>query len=312
MLTVSLLGTAATLPRPDRALSSAVFSVSGRHILLDCGEGTQLALHRERISPMKIDLIALTHYHGDHILGLPGLLQTMDTMGRTAPLYIIGPEANHEIILSAVLTLADALSFPVHFRPLPEDGLQLHSLCPRWPAEATLHAFPTLHRVPSQGYRLSLARMRRLNADKATELGIPRHVWRMLQAGLSVTVNGQSISPDAVCGPKRPGLSVVFTGDTAPCQTVELAANTADLLIMDATYADESLADKAALYGHATFAQTAMLARRAGVKRLWLTHYSAMITAPEEALPAAQAHFPAAECGTDGKRILLTFREDEM
>lgn len=312
MLTVTLLGTAATLPQPDRALSSAVFSVNGRHILLDCGEGTQLALHRQHISPMKIDLIALTHYHGDHMLGLPGLLQTMDTMNRTAPLTITGPEEGHEAILTAIFTLADELAYPVNFIPLPANGLSLHALHPKWPLEALLTAFPTVHRIASQGYRLTLGRMRRLHTETATAMGVPRSLWRKLQSGQSVTVEGRMIHPDAVCGPERRGLTAVFTGDTAPCVAVEQAAHSADLLIMDATYADDQHDGKAAQYGHSTFAQTAALAARSGVKRLWLTHYSAMITDPEESLPAAQSIFPAAECGVDGKAVTLTFREREM
>lgn len=309
MLTVTLLGTAATLPQPDRALSAAVFSVNGRHILLDCGEGTQLALHRQHISPMKLTLIALTHYHGDHILGLPGLLQTLDTMGRSAPLYITGPAEGHEAILAAVLTLADVLSYPVHFLPMPMEGLALHDLDPRWPPEAILTAFPTEHRIPSQGYKLTLGRIRRLNAEKAAALHIPKPLWRKLQSGHSVTVDGQIIEPADVCGPERQGLSAVFTGDTAPCDSVAQAAQGTDLLIMDATYPDDSHADKAALYGHSTFPQTASVAMAAGVKRLWLTHYSAMIADPAAALPAAQALYPQAECGMDGMTIQLTFRE---
>ena len=312
MLNVTLLGTAATLPQPDRALSAAVFSVNGRHILLDCGEGTQLALHRARISPMKIDLIALTHYHGDHILGLPGLLQTMDTMNRTAPLIITGPAEGHEPVLDAILTLAGELAYPVDFRPLPPEGLLLHTLCSKWPPEALLTAFSTCHRIASQGYRFSLDRARRLLTDKAEALGVPRQLWRRLQCGQLVNLDGRTIRPEEVCGPARPGLTVLFTGDTAPCDAVEAAARDADLLIMDATYPDETHADKAALYGHATFAQTAALAARAHVRRLWLTHYSAMITDPMAALPAAQAIFPAAKAGTDGKRLLLTFRSGEM
>lgn len=312
MLTVTLLGTAATFPQPDRALSSAVLSLCGRHILLDCGEGTQLALHRQHISPMKITLIALTHYHGDHLLGLPGLLQTMDTMNRSAPLFITGPVEGHETILAAVLTLADELAYPVHFLPMPPEGLSLHELDAKWPIEARLTAFPTVHRIPSQGYRLTLSRTRRLYADKAIAIGIPRAFWRQLQSGQSITANGRVIHPDSVCGPERKGLTAVFTGDTAPCEAVEQAAQQADLLMMDATYADEKYADKASLYGHSTFLQTAALAARAQVKRLWLTHYSAMITDPEAKLPEVQAILPAAECGVDGKQILLTFREGEM
>jgi len=307
-----LLGTAATLPQPDRALSSAVFSVGGRHILLDCGEGTQLALHRHRVSPMRITLVALTHYHGDHILGLPGLLQTMGTMGRTQPLYITGPEEGHAPILAAVLALADELPFSVEFLPVPEAGLPLHALDPQWPPEATLTAFPTLHRIASQGYHLQLGRMRRLNTEKAAALGIPKRLWRTLQSGQSVTVGERLILPEVVCGPERPGLTAVFTGDTAPCESVEAAAKEADLLIMDATYPSEKHADKAALYGHSTFGQTAALASRAGVKRLWLTHYSAMITDPQQHLPPALEIFPGTECGMDGMSRMLTFREGRM
>ena len=312
MLTVTLLGTAATLPRPDRALSCAVFSVSGRSILLDCGEGTQLALHRWHVNPMRVDLVALTHYHGDHILGLPGFLQTLSTMDRTQPLYITGPEEGHEPILAAILALADELPYPVHFLPMPAEGLALHQLNPKWPLEATLTAFPTMHRIPSQGYRLHVGRMRRLYTDKAAAMGIPRHLWRVLQSGRSITLAGREIRPSSVCGPERLGLAAVFTGDTAPSEDVLTAARDADLLIMDATYAKEQYADKAALYGHSTFAQTAALASAARVKRLWLTHYSAMITDPQEHLPAARELFPRAECGLDGMSLTLTFREGEM
>lgn len=312
MLTVTLLGTAATLPQPDRALSSAVFSVDGRHILLDCGEGTQLTLHRRRISPMRITLIALSHYHGDHILGLPGLLQTMSTMGRTQPLYITGPEEGHAPILDAIMVLADALPFPVEYLPMPAEGLTLQRLDPKWSPEATLTAFPTQHRIASQGYRLHLRRTRRLYADKAAALGIPRALWRMLQSGQCITMGERLIAPEEVCGPERPGLTAVFTGDTAPCQAVEAAAQGADLLIMDATYPTDAHADKALLYGHSTFAWTASLANRAGVKRLWLTHYSAMITDPEESLPSARAIFPHTECGMDGLSCMLTFRGDKL
>lgn len=308
MLTVTLTGTAATRPLPDRALSSAVFSANGRHILLDCGEGTQLALHRQRISPQKITLVALTHYHGDHILGLPGLMQTMDTLERKTPLYITGPEEGHEPIWAAITVLAGDLGFPVSFLPTPADGLRLHDLDPQWPPAAVLTSFPTAHRIASQGYRLTLGRMRALKTEKAEALCIPRRCWRTLQWGQPVEINGQFIVPEDVCGPVRKGLTTVYTGDTAPCESVIQAARDADLLVMDATYPDNSHAEKAALYGHSTFLQAAETAAAAGVQQLWLTHYSAMIANPEDALPAAKEIFAQAECGTDGKSCTLTFR----
>jgi ribonuclease Z len=195
---------------------------------------------------------------------------------------------------------------------MPAEGLALHTLHPKWPLDATLTAFPTVHRVPSQGYRLHVGRMRRLYTDKASAMGIPRHLWHMLQSGKSVRVGEREIHPASVCGPERPGLTAVFTGDTAPCEGIITAAKDVDLLIMDATYALDKYEDKAALYGHSTFAQAAQTAKSAGAKRLWLTHYSAMITDPQEHLPAAQAIFPAAECGADGLSRTFTFREGEM
>lgn len=309
MLTVTLLGTAATLPLPDRGLSAAVFTCQGRHILLDCGEGTQVALHRERISPMKIDLVALTHGHGDHVFGLPGLLQSMGTMERTQPLAIACP-AGMEDVLVAILTLADELPFPVQPLIIGQEGILLSTLSPRWPQGARLNAFPTQHRIPSQGYCLHIPRLRRLDADKARALDIPRTLWRTLQAGESVLLDGRIILPEDTCYPPRTGIKVVFTGDTAPCPDVVQAAQGADLLITDATYGDDAQADKAALYGHSTFSQAAAIAAQAQVQRLWLTHFSAMMDEPETFLPAARALFPAAECGQDGLRTLLSYPEE--
>lgn len=308
MIEVTLLGTAATLPRPERALTACVLTCSGRSILLDCGEGTQLALHRSPVSPMKIDLIALTHYHGDHYFGLPGLLQTLGTMNRTSPLYITGPEGLRSA-MQPVLTMAetDQLPYEVRLLEMTREPLALSALNPRWPEEATLTAFPTEHRIVSQGYRLDLARKRRFNAQKAEALGIPRTLWRELQRGRAVWLQGRTIRPEEVCGSERRGLSVVFSGDTAPCETLLTAAREADLLIMDATYPTDEYADKAALYGHSTFPQAAALARDADAKELWLVHYSALIEDASSFLPGAQSIFPAAACTEDGMHRTLVY-----
>lgn len=309
MLDVYLLGSAATMPLPDRSLSAAALTCCGRAILFDCGEGTQLALHSSPVSPMRIDLICLTHYHGDHYFGLPGLLQTMGTMNRTDPLWITGPEGL-EAAMQPVLAMAEEQPFPIHLLPISVSGLRLHDLCARWPEEAVLTTFPTQHRIISQGYRFELGRKRRFHAAQAEALHVPRPMWRMLQRGQAICHNGREITPDMVCGPARRGLCVVFTGDTMPCPEAAGAAQNADLLIMDATYAEDTYADKALLYGHSTFSQTAALAQQAGVKRLWLTHYSAMIKDAEEYLPLAQAHFPGAECGRDGMHLTLNFSDE--
>ena len=307
MLDLTLLGTAATMPLADRALTAALLSFSGRSVLFDCGEGTQSAARRAHVSLMKTDLIALTHYHGDHIFGLPGLLQTMGCLGRTAPLSITGPEGLEQA-LAPILALAGPLPFPLTLLPLPEGGISLSELSPLWPKEASLLPFPTKHRVPSCGYRFSLSRPGKFSPEAAAALGVPMPLWGRLQHGESVFLpTGEEVLPSAVLGPPRRGLSVVFSGDTAPCPTLIEASRDADLLICDATYADPSYAPQAELYGHCTFAQAASVAASAGVRRLWLAHFSQILETPEEQLPLASAIFSPAECGKDGQSIRLKF-----
>ena len=236
MLTITLLGTAATMPLPDRALTTAVAECVGHSLLFDCGEGTQAAARRAGVNLMKLDAICLTHYHGDHIFGLPGLLQTLGCQGRTKPLVLYGPAGMAEV-WPALRALTGPLPYPI-------------------------------------------------------------------RAGERV------VAPAEVLGPPRRGLKFVFSGDTAPCPALEQAAQGADLFICDATYAEPEQEAQARQYGHSTFGQGAAMAARAGAKRLWLAHYSPMITDPEEYKSAAQEIFPAAECGYDGKTITLQFEEE--
>ena len=159
------------------------------------------------------------------------------------------------------------------------------------------------------GYRLELPRAGRFDPARARALGVPVQQWKLLQQGQSVLVKGRTVAPAEVLGAPRRGLSMVFSGDTAPCAALEQAAQGADLLICDATYALPEQEAQAAQWGHSTFGQSAAVAARAGAHRLWLTHYSPMITDPEAYLPQAQSIFPAAVCGTDGMQITLQYEE---
>ena len=300
MITVTLLGTSALLPLPERAETAAVLACDGHSILFDCGEGTQTAARKAGVSLMKTELIALTHYHGDHIFGLPGLLQTMAVMGRTETLTIVGP-GDVTKALEPMLSLIGFLPYGLRLQSIPEGGMAL----PGWPAGAKLIAFPTNHRVLSQGYAFCLPRAGKFQPEKAKALGIPQNQWGILQRGGTL----QGIGPERGLGPARKGLKVVFTGDTSPCEALETAAQDADLLLCEATYGENEQAQQAAEYGHMTFSQAGQLARDAGVKRLWLMHYSQMIRAPEEYLPNAQIFFPNVECGFDGKTVTLGFTE---
>lgn len=310
MLTITLLGTAATMPLPERALTVALAESGGHGLLFDCGEGTQTAARRAGVNLMRLDAICLTHYHGDHIFGLPGLLQTLGCQGRTKSLTLIGPQGLDEL-WQALRALTGPLPYPVHTRVLADEPLALETLAEGWAAGARLIPIRTKHRVKSIGYRLELPRAGRFDPARAKALGVPVQQWRLLQRGETVTLeNGTAVSPCEVLGAPRRGLSFVFSGDSAPCAGLEQAAQGADLLLCDATYALPEQEDQAKLYGHSTFGQSAALAARAGAKRLWLTHYSPMILEPEEHLAQAQAFFPAAECGFDGKRITLQYEEE--
>lgn len=306
MIDLTLLGTSALLPLPDRALTAAALACSGRTLLFDCGEGTQTAARKAGVSLMKCDLIALTHYHGDHIFGLPGLLQTMGVMGREEPLSITGPQGLRDA-LTPLLRATGELPFPVTLLPWPQEGLRLVSFFPGWPALAYLSAFPTRHRVQSQGYVFTLGRAGAFQPQAAEALGVPVGQWKLLQQGKDVETPRGTVTPRQVTGPDRQGLKFVFTGDTAPCPTLTENALNADLMICEATYGEDAQAEEANRYGHMTFSQAGAAAAQAHVRQLWLAHFSQRIEDPEACLPLAQAHFPAARCGQDGLRLTLTF-----
>ena len=299
MLTVTLLGCGGTQPLPGRALSSLAVTAGGRSLLVDCGEGTQTAARRWGVSTCKIDAVLLTHYHGDHIFGLPGLWQTMAAQGRTRPLLLAGPPGLARLV-QAFLCVAGPLPFALQ---LAEDAAKAGPL----PVlGGTVQAFPLRHRAPCCGYAFTLPRAGRFDPDRARALGIPVRLWRTLQSGQPAG----GFRPQQVLGPPRRGLKVVYAAATRPCGPLEQAAQDADLLCMDSTYPTDDFRDKAREYGHATCPEAGRLAAAAGARRLWLTHYSAAVTDPAEGLAAAQAAFPAAEAGFDGKRLELNFDGD--
>ena len=300
LITVTLLGTSALLPLPGRAETAAVLSCGGRSVLFDCGEGTQTAARAAGVSLMKTDVVALTHYHGDHIFGLPGLCQTMSVLGRTEPLTVVGP-GDVEKELEHIVGLMRPLSFELRLVPMPAEGMELGG--------GRLTAFETAHRGISQGYRFDLPRAGRFLPERAAALHVPQRLWGVLQKGGTVEADGRVVRPEDVLGGSRRGLSVVFTGDTLACESVERAAHDADLLLCEATYGEDGQAELAAQFGHMTFSEAGRLAANAGARRLWLMHYSQMIKDPGGYLPNAQRYYPGAECGFDGKSVVLGFEE---
>jgi len=309
MLDVTLLGTAALMPIPDRALTAATLTSAGHTILFDCGEGTQTAARRAGVSLMKADVIALTHYHGDHVFGLPGLMQTMEVLGRATPLTVVGP-AGLRTALRPLLELVGHTGYPVRLVELPDGGVPMRELAGGWPEAARLTAFETAHRVVSQGYSFTLGRAGKFQPERAKALGVPVKQWSLLQRGQSVRAGERTVTPGEVLGPARRGLKFVFTGDSALCDSLVEGARGADLMISEATYGENAQAQMAAEYGHMTFAQAAEVARRADARRLWLAHYSQMVEDPGEYLPNATAVFENTLCGEDGMSLTLRFDEE--
>ncbi|MDD4849356.1 MAG: ribonuclease Z [Gemmiger sp.] len=299
MVDITLLGCGGTQPLPDRALASLCITTGGTTTLIDCGEGTQAAARRWGISIFKIDAVLLTHFHGDHIFGIPGLWQTMAGLSRTAPLLMAGPPGL-DALLQTFYRVAGPLPFAI--RTVELAGCRGSFAVPG----GLITAFPAKHRVPCCGYRYTLPRAGRFDPARARAAQIPLPYWGILQKGECVG----GFAPADVLGPPRRGIQVVYATDTRPCAAVANAAADADLLCMDATYAGEEDAAKAKLYGHATCRQAGQTAAKAGVRRLWLTHYSAAVVDTAPGLAAAQAVFPTAEAGFDGKRVSLNFDEE--
>jgi ribonuclease Z len=266
---VTFLGTSGAVPTTQRNPSAIQVEREGDRLLFDCGEGTQRQMMRYGTG-FDIDHIFVTHMHGDHVLGLPGLLQTLDFNGRDDPLAIHAPSGTRERIERLVAATGDRPSFPV----------RIHQVSPGEAAlgkeEYEVQAIDVTHRTNAVGYVIDeedrKGRFDRKYAEE--ELGLsPGPEYSKLHNGEAVEHGGQTIQPEEVVGPPRPGRLLVYTGDTRPCDSVVEVAEDADLLIHDSMF-DDSLIERARETGHSTAREAAEVANEAGAKRLALTHIS--------------------------------------
>ncbi len=290
------------MPLKNRWLSSCLLSVFGHSVLIDCGEGTQIALKWAGQKSKPIDVICFTHFHADHISGLPGFLLTMSNEGRTEPLTMIGP-VGLETIVRALCLIAPNLTFDIRFIEIPSDGTVIQS------EPLTITPFRVRHGVPCLGYCFELKRVGKFDKEKALKNEVPLKVWSKLQHQDSVTYNGVVYTSDMVLGAPRKGLKVTYTTDTRPVKNIAVHAAGSDLLICEGMFAEEDKLERAIETGHMLFSEAAGIASQAQVKKLWLTHYSPSLEYPEEGLSFASAVFPQTECGFDGKTEDLLFEE---
>lgn len=303
MLDICLLGTGGTQPLVNRWLTSLMVRYKGHALLVDCGEGTQIAAQKAGLSLKPVDKILITHLHADHISGLPGLLLTMGNMGRTEPLSIIGPVGTERVVY-ALRSIAPSLPFEVQVSELDTDEQVMYFM------ECDITAFAVSHGIPCYGYSFTLPRVGKFDARRAKEQNIPLEFWSRLQKGEVITHEGNTYTPDMVLGPARKGLKLTYCTDSRPTESIRTAARDADLFICEGMYGEDDMLPKAKENKHMLFSEAAQLAATAGgVKELWLTHYSPSLPNPKAFRDVARAIFPNTHTPRDGWFTTLAFED---
>ncbi|MFQ7156992.1 MAG: ribonuclease Z [Merdimonas faecis] len=302
MLDVCLLGTGGMMPLPYRWLTALMVRYNGSSLLIDCGEGTQIAIKEKGWSFKPIDVICFTHYHGDHISGLPGLLLTMGNADRTEPLTLVGPRGLERVV-NALRVIAPELPFPIKYVEItePEQTFEMNGY--------RLKAFRVNHNVLCYGYTMEVDRAGKFDVERATAAQIPQRYWGVLQKGETVEAEGQTYTPDMVLGPQRKGIKLTYCTDTRPTDSIRNNAKGSDLFICEGMYGEKDKQKKAKEYKHMTFYEAASLAKEADVGELWLTHYSPSLTRPEEYMEDVREIFPRAIAAKDRRTAELVFED---
>ena len=289
MLDVCLLGTSGMLPLPGRWLTSLLLRYNGSSMLIDCGEGTQIAIKEKGWSFHPIDVICFTHYHADHISGLPGLLLTIGNSDRTEPVTLIGPKGLSRVV-SALRVIAPELPYELRFIELSEsrEHISINGY--------EIDAFKVNHAVTCYGYAVNIPRIGKFDVEKAKALEIPQKAWNRLQHGSTVELDGRVYTPDMVMGAPRKGLKVTYCTDSRPVKSISENAQGSDLFICEGMYGEKGK-------------EAAHLAREAQVKEMWLTHFSPSLVRPADYVAGIQKIFPNVQAGTDGKTVELGFED---
>ncbi len=299
MLEVALLGTGGMMPLRDRALASAMVRHQGSCVLIDCGEGTQVRVHDCGYAFKAIDAILLTHFHADHVSGLPGLLLSMSNQGRTEKITIAGPKGVKAVV-NGLRVIAPKLPFEIEFEELAE--------CAPFRIRALeITPFKLHHGVDCVGYRIHLPRAGKFQPERARALGIPVTCWSDLQKKGTIEWNGQTFTREMVMTPPRKGLTVLYATDTRPVEEIVTQGKDADLMILEGMYGEAEKAARAEEVGHMLMTEAAVLAKNANAKRLWLTHYSPAVRDVSAYMEAVKAICENAEAGCDGLTSRLLF-----
>ncbi|MBQ2666632.1 ribonuclease Z [Methanobrevibacter sp.] len=268
---ITFLGTSSAVHSIERNHPSIAIKAFGETILFDCGEATQKQMLSSNISPMKVSKIFVTHYHGDHILGLPGLLQSMSLNGRESELTIYGPKGLDKV-KNAIYSMGYCtIEYPIEFIEIDSGIIEDNE-------KYFIQAERVKHNVPTLAYSIEEKKKPRFLREKAIELGVPvGPAFGRLHNGEEVEVDGKIIKPEQVLGEPRKGAKITYSGDTRPCEEMIMLARDSTLLIHESTFVEEDKVN-AEEHAHSTSVDAAYIARESNSEKLILTHISTRYT----------------------------------
>lgn len=304
MLDICILGTGGGMPVPERFLSAALIRYQGRKILIDCGEGTQVSMKILGWGFKTIDAICITHAHGDHIIGLPGLLMTMANSEKTDPLTIIGPPGIKKVV-EGLRVIVPELPYKVDIIENPKQTVNLlHEK-----GIINLNAIELEHSIPCIGYSFCVKRGARFDREKAIKNKVPKKLWSLLQRKELVELEEKIYTSDMVLGEDRKGLKISYITDTRPIDIIPSFIDGSNLFICEANYGSDEDINKAIKNKHMTFREAASLARKGNVEKLVLTHFGPALGLAEDYIENAKEEFINTIVSEDRMIFTLNFSE---
>ncbi|KKY02888.1 ribonuclease Z [Paraclostridium benzoelyticum] len=306
MVEITLLGCGGSMPVPNRYLSSLLINYRGRKILIDCGEGTQVSMKIANCGFKTIDYICITHLHGDHIIGLPGILSTIGNCGRTEMLTIIGPKGIKEVI-EAFKLIVKELPYDINIIENPkEDILVSNNYINK---DIIISTLEVEHSTPCIAYSFYIKRKAKFDMEKAIKNNVPKILWSKLQNGREIKLEGKIYTKDMVLGQPRKGIKISFVTDTRPIKAIMDFVDNSDLLVCEGMYGDDCDLERAIKNKHMTFRESATIAKQSNVETMVLTHFSPIIKDPNIYIENAMEVFENTIIGTDRLKLNLLFKE---